>query len=155
MESGGSKDYGEGCPDFLVEFSVDESVFRTVKDTETLYKYFSMAIVLKLLEFDPASIGAEVTLSSDGVEANSQWCKALSIKLKSSNLRTDLLGIKSEDTLVLGEVKNVEYVRDPTDLKLWRVADYAQALDGMLEKDPGYVSALVAVFNGAGSEGGG
>ncbi|MGC9051403.1 hypothetical protein [Pyrobaculum sp.] len=56
--------------------------------------------------------------------------------------------------LVIGEVKSMEGVGGPADLKLGELAERAGALARLLKEDPGYVAALVSAFNGGGVEGG-
>lgn len=146
-----------GVETYLATYRIDESVYATVGKAETLYKYFSTAILPELIGLNPARIGAEVTLppvSAIKENLKSDWGKALYIELDVNAPRLDILGIMGDGSLVVGEVKNMANVGGPSDMELDKVAKRAEALYKLIEEDPGYVAALVSAFNGGGSEGG-
>jgi hypothetical protein len=111
----------------------------------------------ELVGVSPARIGAEVSLPNperDFVKGvGSDWGSSVLIQLDPQAPWLDFLGVVP-DMLVIGEVKNMEGVGGPADLKLGELAERAGALARLLKEDPGYVAALVSAFNGGGIEGG-
>ncbi|MGC9131908.1 MAG: hypothetical protein ACP5H5_10045, partial [Pyrobaculum sp.] len=104
----------------------------------------------ELVGVSPARIGAEVTIPNperDFVKGvGSDWGSSVLIRLDPQAPRLDFLGVVP-DMLVIGEVKNMEGVGGPADLKLGELAERAGALARLLKEDPGYVAALVSAFN--------
>ncbi len=107
----------------------------------------------------PAAVGAEVTLPAvfdkrwDLVIADTAFGKTAFVPLRSEGLRVDILGILDDGRLLIGEVKNMEYVRSSADLGLGDVAERARVLGDLLRDNSALLGALV--YNGGRLPGGG